>query len=81
MIYITKEQWNELNENQKQEFQKGIGPNYKEGEYPSRNDLKTFLKKFSDYNPLQSIENGGEFRGNHDDTDVLWEKVKNVLKD
>ena len=78
MTYIAKQQWDEINENQKQKFQKGINANYEEGEYPSRIDLRKFLDKFSNYNSHQTAENGGEFR-DHDDTDALWEKVRIIL--
>jgi len=40
---ITKQQWNQLNDKQKRTFQDNIGKSFTQGEYPTKDDIDSFL--------------------------------------
>lgn len=79
MEQITKEQWDRLNNKQKDEFQKNLSIEFENIEYPSYENIVEFLKSTE-----HSIRGMEELRKNDtpsvvDDRDIneLWEVVIN----
>ena len=73
---VTKEQWDRLNNDQKNSFQEEVGINYENEKYPLYEDVLIFLGN----NKLVEDSSGDLHTPSApEDIDILWERVFSFL--
>lgn len=80
MEHISKEQWNQLNNEQQDEFQKKLGVEFENMEYPSHNDIVEFLKETGHHiQGFEELNNETPPVTDTRDINELWEDVINYF--
>lgn len=80
MEHISKEQWDQLNDAQKNEFQEELGKKFYNGFYPNGDDILTFLtnKGYNDIG-IKELKIHDTPSADAKDIDELWENVINYF--